>query len=101
MKNADMPAMPCGESYKTQQSYGGDWVECKKGALHSGLTKREMFAMAAMQGLLADPSSQIESSAHAAVIAADLLLRALDGEDVRPKYEPNPDDFPVMPGGEQ
>lgn len=54
-----------------------------------------------MPGLLADPSSQIESSAHAAVIAADLLLRALDGEDVRPKYEPNPDDFPVMTGGEQ
>lgn len=87
MKNADMPASGIPET---------DW-----NGFYHGLTKREMFAMAAMQGLLADPSSQIESSAHAAVIAADLLLRALDGEDVRPKYEPNPDDFPVMTGGEQ
>lgn len=92
MKNGDMPAIPC-------QPLGQDGLPSWEMA--HGLTKREMFAMAAMQGLLADPSSQIESSAHTAVIAADLLLRALDGEDVRPKYEPNPDDFPVMPGGEQ
>ena len=52
MKNSDMPAMPCGESYKTQQSYGGDWVECKKGALYSGLTKREEFTKVAMQQLI-------------------------------------------------
>lgn len=88
MDNGKMPAMPL--------PLGSETVVGQQ-----GLTKREMFAMAAMQGLLADPSSQIESSAHAAVIAADLLLRALDGEDVRPKYEPNPDDFPVMTGGEQ
>lgn len=92
MKNGDMPAIPC-------QPLGQDGLPSWEMA--HGLTKREMFAMAAMQGLLADPSSQIESSAHTAVIAADLLLRALDGEDVRPKYEPNPDDFHVMPGGEQ
>lgn len=95
MKNADMPAMPGEFQTKAERGYPSIRVAC------SGLTKREIFAMAAMQGLLADPSSQIESSAHTAVIAADLLLRALDGEDVRPKYEPNPDDFPVMPGGEQ
>lgn len=92
MDNGKMPAMP-------SQPCGADGLPVCEAM--PGLTKREMFAMAAMQGLLADPSSQIESSAHAAVIAADLLLRALDGEDVRPKYEPNPDDFPVMPGGEQ
>ena len=90
MKNADMPAMPI------ELDGNGQYAP----VAYTGLTKREMFAMAAMQGILADPSSQIELSARAAVIAADLLLRALDGEDVRPKYEPNPDDFPVMPGGE-
>ena len=49
MKNASTPAYPSGESYKSQRIPGGDWIECKKGALHNGLTKREMFAMAAMQ----------------------------------------------------
>ena len=100
MKNADMPAMPIHE-IDNVCSVDGNEGPFLSTRISTGLTKREMFAMAAMQGLLADPSSQIESSAHAAVIAADLLLRALDGEDVRPKYEPNPDDFPVMPGGKQ
>ena len=103
MKNGDMPAMPMGKGadgrYWLQNDLDCGYTKQCKPAF--GLTKREMFAMTAMQGLLADPSSQIESSAHIAVIAADLLLRVLDGEDVRPKYEPNPDDFPVMPGGEQ
>ena len=52
-KNADKPAYPSGEAYRSQSIPGGDWVECKKGALHNGLTKREMFAMAAIQGLCA------------------------------------------------
>ena len=83
MKNADMPAMPCGESYKTQQSYGGDWVECKKGALYNGLTKREMFAMAAMQGILASLTNDTddispENLARSAIRNADALLAELE-----------------------
>lgn len=83
MKNADMPAMPCGESYKTQQSYGGDWVECKKGALYNGLTKREMFVMAAMQGILASLTNDTddispENLARSAVRNADALLAELE-----------------------
>ncbi len=83
MKNADMPAMPCGESYKTQQSYGGDWVECKKGALYNGLTKREMFAMAAMQGILASLTNDTddispENLARSTVRNADALLAELE-----------------------
>lgn len=43
MKNADMPAMPL--------PLGSETVVGQQ-----GLTKREMFAMTAMQGLLSNPS---------------------------------------------
>ena len=57
MKNADMPAMP--------QSFAMTEQECGTAVSHMandelpmniGLTKREMFAMNAMQGLLSDGS---------------------------------------------
>ena len=83
MKNGDMPASPCGESYKTQQYPGGDWIHNKKSALHSGLTKREMFAMAAMQGVLSAETQDYEykdreSLIDACVEYADLLLKKLE-----------------------
>ena len=83
MKNGDMPASPCGESYKTQQYPGGDWIHNKKSALHSGLTKREMFAMAAMQGILTSETDdwrhkEEESLAASAVKYADALLAELE-----------------------
>lgn len=74
MKNADMPAMPCGESYKTQQSYGGDWVECKKGALYNGLTKLEEISARIMAGFAAQPEfscSEFISVADTAKLAVD------------------------------
>ena len=82
-KNADKPAYPSGEAYKSQSIPGGDWVECKKGALHNGLTKREMFAMAAMQGILASETDdwrhkEDKSLAESAVKYADALLAELD-----------------------
>ena len=52
MKNADLPAMPQAltmnneEGYTTSDFYGH--------SRFNGLTKREMFAMHAMQGLLAN-----------------------------------------------
>ena len=80
MKNGDMPASPCGESYKTQQYPGGDSIHNKKSALHSGLTKREMFAMAAMQGLCAHSGDYHEFShlASDAVNYADSVLAELE-----------------------
>lgn len=82
-KNADKPAYPSGEAYKSQSMLGGDWVECKKGALHNGLTKREMFAMAAMQGILSAETQDYEykdkeSLIDACVEYADLLLKRLE-----------------------
>lgn len=83
MKNGDMPASPCGESYKTQQYPGGDWIHNKKSALHSGLTKREMFAMAAMQGILSNPNDRYtyDQLAGHAVNYADALLAELEVND--------------------
>ena len=76
MKNGDMPAMPIeinGFGQYAPEVYGG-------------LTKREMFAMAAMQGLLADSNVQTISAVNMAVECADLLLRKLDGEDINPDW---------------
>ena len=81
MKNADMPAMPI-----EIDGHGQYAPEA-----HTGLTKREMFAMAAMQGLLADSNVQTISAVNMAVECADLLLRKLDGEDINPPIMPNPD----------
>lgn len=82
-KNADKPAYPSGEAYKSQSIPGGNWVECKKGALHNGLTKREIFAMAAMQGVLSAETQDYEyknreSLIDACVEYADLLLKKLE-----------------------
>lgn len=82
-KNADKPAYPSGEAYRSQSIPGGDWVECKKGPLHNGLTKREMFAMAAMQGILSAETQDYEykdreSLIDACVEYADLLLKRLE-----------------------
>lgn len=76
MKNADMPAMPFIEPN----------AEC---SVSAGLTKREMFAMAAMQGMLSHPDvkhtnddEEHENIAHAvaanAVLMADALLSKLE-----------------------
>ena len=44
----------------------------------SGLTKRESFAVMAMQGLLANDSGLITSKARDAVKAADALIEELN-----------------------
>ena len=93
MKNGDMPAMPMGKSaagryWQKSDLDDGYANQCKPAF---GLTKREMFAMAAMQGLLADPNVQTISAVNMAVECADLLLRKLDGEDINPPIMPNPD----------
>ena len=72
-KNADKPAYPSGEAYRSQSIPGGDWVECKKGALHNGLTKREMFAMAAMQAQLSALNNEY---------AIELFTNAMEERDI-------------------
>lgn len=74
MKNADMPAMPFTE-------YDGDGVIYHQ---HPGLTKRELFAAMAMQGLMLyrtengqEPSQ--DDLARWSVSQADALLAALGG----------------------
>lgn len=76
MKNADMPAMPQEREL---------WVEgiglCPTEA--TGLTKREIFAMHAMQGYLAmcagaEKSPNDSEVAYEAVTIADALLAELE-----------------------
>ena len=72
MKNADMPAMPI------TLNPGEVWSdECDHA---NGLTKREMMAMAAMQGLCAHSGDyhRPEHLAMDAVMFADALLAELE-----------------------
>lgn len=68
IKNGDLPAMPM-------------WCEQLERQLH-GLTKREMFAMAAMQGFLSSlaPDEAVigKSLAMGSVAVADELLAELE-----------------------
>ena len=79
MKNADLPAMPQTISDSSDGSYlVGSHMEFE----WSGLTKREMFAMHAMQGELAGSANhsrpEPEDVASFAVKCADALLAELD-----------------------
>lgn len=75
MKNADMPAMP------VELSGFGPYPS----EVYAGLTKREMFAMHAMQGLLAANSGWRNSNpmthdiiVNEAAYIADALLEELE-----------------------
>lgn len=75
MKNGDMPAMPSGVLQ--------DGHNCGHYPLNAGLTKREMFAMEAMKGLLAGRKSGVEESnmpllARDSCLIADYLLAELE-----------------------
>ena len=75
MKNADMPAMPC--EWKDFDSQGVQVVR----ESYEGLTKREMFAMHAMQGLLAhhgEHDYSPEGIAQYSIANADILLAELE-----------------------
>lgn len=73
MRNADLPAMPIWEL--------NGWGEQELSS--TGLTKREMFAMAAMQGMLSTGSRGFAAHALAAraIEYADALLAGLEKED--------------------
>ncbi len=71
MKNADMPAMPTPVMDNHQTPHGTEPTY--------GLTKREMFAMAAMNGILSRTGSPDRHIvAGYAVDYADALLKELD-----------------------
>lgn len=67
MKNADKPAMPI-----EFNGFGQYQPEA-----HAGLTKREMFAMHAMQGLCSSANSDGEWS-HDAKLAASVAVEYAD-----------------------
>lgn len=77
MNNADMPASPATDS-------NGPFMQGMNPSI--GLTKREAFAMAAMQGLCANPNKDLvardaEQMAYLATEQADCLLSALQGDN--------------------
>jgi hypothetical protein len=74
MKNGDLPAMPQNNSETLCQQTG------TPNPMHSGLTKREMFAMAAMQGVVTHTtmSPDLKHLAERAVFMADALLAELE-----------------------
>ena len=73
MKNADLPAMPQNNSETLCRQTG------TANPLHSGLTKREQFAMAAMQGILSGTKSMLSADiVEASVAFADQLLAELE-----------------------
>ena len=74
-KNGDMPAMPFEAVMARSNGNTTGWTN------YTGLTKREMMAMAAMQGLLTNSSggySDYKYMAQDAVTAADTLLAELE-----------------------
>lgn len=70
--NASKPAMP----FQEVTSITGGMITGFKN--HSGLTKREIFAMTAMQGLLSKYGDEDYELAWRAVGIADSLLRELE-----------------------
>ena len=67
MKNSDMPAMPV-------QGFSGDDLKLY-GQLHHGMTKREAFAMAAMQGYLSNSHlADVLTSNHAIGVDVQTIL---------------------------
>jgi hypothetical protein len=76
IKNGNLPAMPF-----TQEPYPIGAIPTRCGAMAVGLTKREQFAVMAMQGLLAkhgDDDYQCEQIASYAAAHADALLKELE-----------------------
>jgi hypothetical protein len=78
IKNGDLPAMPA-ITLSEVESNSGLKYELKTECV--GLTKREQFAMAAMQGIMANASggySSFEYLSQDAVAVADALLAELE-----------------------
>lgn len=76
MKNGDQLAYPVSESQHTGFSPTHEKIYTT--VVSGGFTKREVFAMAAMQGIIANSGGGPPDVAHRAVVMADELLKALE-----------------------
>lgn len=90
MNNADMPAIPSMERLSQDYIQQAKAVGIKISSMqnHKGLTKREAFAMAAMQGILTAydmcediADSDPNTTAELAINHADSLLKALEKDN--------------------
>ena len=81
MKNSDMPAMP---QSATKDGYACNYGENSDTQVPTGLTKREMFAMHAMQGITSNEFGNYtgvnwaKDIADESVKLADALLAELE-----------------------
>lgn len=81
MSNGNMPANPvkgCDGAFIDDNEINNQWIEQCKPSL--GLTKREAFAMAAMQGILSHSFGRgsTDELAKMATACADSLLKELE-----------------------
>lgn len=76
MSNGNTPAFPIIEESKSEGCDGATYMTGT--AVSFGLTKREMFAMAALQGILAKPEVSMNYAAEDAVKFADELIAELE-----------------------
>lgn len=74
MNNSDMPATPC----KVEANEQMKGLGMARDFYARGLTKREAFAMAAMQGLASFDHIEICLIAEQSIMIADALLKELD-----------------------
>jgi len=78
MKNGDMPVTPVFNDHGKIQSFRDAEGNL---SMATGLTKREAFAMAAMQGILSsNVSGTTEEFVSHSVVMADALLKELSNE---------------------
>lgn len=84
MSNADSPANPIKLNERIECPSTGSVTINECDDYFEGLTKREAFAMAAMQGMFANSagysSTYLKQVPHCAVVAADFLLKELEGD---------------------
>ncbi len=76
--NGNLPAMPNATDAQTLNCMGIMNTVADFYRHGTGLTKREMFAMAAMQGILSNSSNVMSYCARDAVMMADELLAELE-----------------------
>ena len=76
-RNGDMPAMPCKVSINRDEGGLQEYQFGNNDFVVMGLSKREQFAMAAMQGFCSDSNIAIDNIPKAAVDLADALLAEL------------------------
>ena len=83
MKNADLPAFTIADqlAYRISAEISRGEPISLYSKIRMGLTKREHYAMAAMQGILASDTEQVlqpETVVNDALLIADAMLKTLE-----------------------